>query len=108
LSAYAHDQTLLVKEDQTVRKGQKIAEMAATTRTVSSYIRDPAAGQAVDPAKCLPQVVMKKRNGYAQPAVRMRVSQRWQPDTVGRRPAAPIDQASLRDVQSALPGINDT
>ena len=30
LTAYAHNQTLLVKEDQTVRKGQKIAEMGAT------------------------------------------------------------------------------
>ena len=27
LTAYAHNQTLLVKEDQTVRKGQKVAEM---------------------------------------------------------------------------------
>ena len=26
-AAYAHNQTLLVKEDQSVRKGQKIAEM---------------------------------------------------------------------------------
>jgi len=30
LTAYAHNQTLLVKEDQTVRKGQKIAEMGST------------------------------------------------------------------------------
>uniref|UniRef100_UPI003FA7E45D murein hydrolase activator EnvC family protein n=1 Tax=Salmonella enterica TaxID=28901 RepID=UPI003FA7E45D len=30
LTAYAHNQTLLVKEDQSVRRGQKIAEMGST------------------------------------------------------------------------------
>ena len=30
LTAYAHNQALLVKEDQTVRRGQKIAEMGNT------------------------------------------------------------------------------
>ena len=30
LSAYAHNQTLLVKEDQTVKQGQKIAEMGSS------------------------------------------------------------------------------
>ena len=30
LTAYAHNQTLLVKEDQTVKRGQKIAEMGST------------------------------------------------------------------------------
>ena len=30
LTAYAHNQTLLVKEDQIVKRGQKIAEMGST------------------------------------------------------------------------------
>jgi lipoprotein NlpD len=33
LTAYAHNQSLLVKEDQSVRKGQKIAEMGPATPT---------------------------------------------------------------------------
>jgi lipoprotein NlpD len=56
LTAYAHNQTLLVKEDQTVRRGQKIAEMGASDADrVKLYfeIRKPG-GKLVDPAKVLP------------------------------------------------------
>jgi septal ring factor EnvC (AmiA/AmiB activator) len=46
LTAYAHNQSLLVKEDQTVRKGQKIAEMGQRHRPRQAALRDPPAGQA--------------------------------------------------------------
>jgi lipoprotein NlpD len=56
LTAYAHNQTLLVKEDQTVRKGQKIAEMGATdTDRVKLHFEIRRQGKPVDPARYLPQ-----------------------------------------------------
>ena len=47
LTAYAHNQTLLVKDDQQVKRGQKIAEMGSTRRRQrAAPLRDPQAGQA--------------------------------------------------------------
>jgi lipoprotein NlpD len=55
LTAYAHNQTLLVKEDQTVRKGQKIAEMGSTdTDRVKLHFEIRRQGKPVDPSKYLP------------------------------------------------------
>ncbi|HIV72784.1 MAG TPA: peptidoglycan DD-metalloendopeptidase family protein [Candidatus Aquabacterium excrementipullorum] len=56
LTAYAHNQTLLVKEDQAVRKGQKIAEMGNTdTDRVQLHFEVRKQGKPIDPAKSLPQ-----------------------------------------------------
>ena len=55
LTAYAHNQTLLVKEDQTVRKGQKIAEMGQSdTDRVKLHFEIRRQGKPVDPARYLP------------------------------------------------------
>jgi lipoprotein NlpD len=55
LSAYAHNQSLLVKEDQTVRKGQKIAEMGSSdTDRVKLHFEIRRQGKPVDPARYLP------------------------------------------------------
>ncbi|WP_427911820.1 peptidoglycan DD-metalloendopeptidase family protein [Ramlibacter sp. MMS24-I3-19] len=54
LTAYAHNQTLLVKEDQTVRKGQKIAEMGASDADrVKLHFEIRRQGKPVDPARFL-------------------------------------------------------
>ena len=55
LTAYAHNQTLLVKEDQTVRKGQKIAEMGSSDADrVKLHFEVRRQGKPVDPLKYLP------------------------------------------------------
>ncbi|MGN6526042.1 MAG: peptidoglycan DD-metalloendopeptidase family protein [Burkholderiaceae bacterium] len=55
LTAYAHNQTLLVKEDQFVKRGQKIAEMGSTdTDRVQLHFEIRRQGKPVDPAKLLP------------------------------------------------------
>ncbi|HEX5356623.1 MAG TPA: peptidoglycan DD-metalloendopeptidase family protein [Aquabacterium sp.] len=55
LTAYAHNQTLLVKEDQSVRKGQKIAEMGATDADrVQLHFEIRKRGKPIDPARQLP------------------------------------------------------
>ena len=55
LTAYAHNQALLVKEDQTVRKGQKIAEMGSTdTDRVKLHFEIRRQGKPVDPSRYLP------------------------------------------------------
>jgi lipoprotein NlpD len=55
LTAYAHNQTLLVKEDQNVKRGQKIAEMGSTdTDQVKLHFEIRRQGKPVDPAKFLP------------------------------------------------------
>ena len=55
LTAYAHNQTLLVKEDQAVRRGQKIAEMGSTDADrVQLHFEIRKLGKPVDPAKLLP------------------------------------------------------
>jgi lipoprotein NlpD len=55
LTAYAHNQALLVKEDQTVHKGQKIAEMGnSDADRVKLHFEVRRQGKPVDPAKYLP------------------------------------------------------
>jgi lipoprotein NlpD len=55
LTAYAHNQTLLVKEDQSVQKGQKIAEMGnSDADRVKLHFEVRRQGKPVDPAKYLP------------------------------------------------------
>ncbi|MCV2420788.1 peptidoglycan DD-metalloendopeptidase family protein [Paucibacter sp. DJ2R-2] len=55
LTAYAHNQTLLVKEDQAVRKGQKIAEMGSSdAEQVKLHFEVRKLGKPIDPAKVLP------------------------------------------------------
>ncbi len=55
LTAYAHNQTLLVKEDQTVQKGQRIAEMGSSDADrVKLHFEIRKQGKPVDPAKLLP------------------------------------------------------
>ena len=54
LTAYAHNQTLLVKEDQSVRKGQKIAEMGSSdSDRVKLHFEIRRQGKPVDPARYL-------------------------------------------------------
>ncbi|QPF74462.1 peptidoglycan DD-metalloendopeptidase family protein [Roseateles sp. DAIF2] len=55
LTAYAHNQTLLVKEDQAVRKGQKIAEMGSSDADqVKLHFEVRKQGKPIDPARLLP------------------------------------------------------
>ncbi len=55
LTAYAHNRALLVKEDQTVRRGQKIAEMGSTdSDRVKLHFEIRRQGKPVDPARYLP------------------------------------------------------
>ena len=55
LTAYAHNQALLVKEDQSVKRGQKIAEMGSTDASrVQLHFEIRRQGKPVDPAKLLP------------------------------------------------------
>ena len=55
LTAYAHNQALLVKDDQTVRKGQKIAEMGSTDAdSVQLHFEIRRQGRPIDPARLLP------------------------------------------------------
>lgn len=56
LSAYGHNDALLVKEGDTVRAGQKIATMGATgTSTVQLHFEIRRDGQPVDPQQILPR-----------------------------------------------------
>jgi lipoprotein NlpD len=55
LSAYAHNKTIFVKEDQNVTKGQKIAEMGnSDTDEVKLHFEIRQQGKPVDPSKFLP------------------------------------------------------
>ncbi len=55
LTAYAHNQALLVKEDQVVRRGQKIAEMGSSDADkVQLHFEIRRQGKPVDPARLLP------------------------------------------------------
>ena len=55
LTAYAHNQSLLVKEDQAVRRGQKIAEMGSSdAERVQLHFEIRRQGKPVDPVKLLP------------------------------------------------------
>ena len=54
LTAYAHNQTLLVKEDQVIKRGQKIAEMGSSdTDQVKLHFEVRRQGKPVDPVKYL-------------------------------------------------------
>ena len=54
LTAYAHNQTLLVKEDQAIKRGQKIAEMGnSDADQVKLHFEIRRQGKPVDPAKYL-------------------------------------------------------
>ena len=55
LTAYAHNQSLLVKEDQSVQKGQKIAEMGSSDADrVKLHFEIRRQGKPVDPSRYLP------------------------------------------------------
>ena len=55
LTAYAHNQALLVKEDQIVKRGQKIAEMGSTDADrVQLHFEIRKQGKPIDPARLLP------------------------------------------------------
>ena len=55
LTAYAHNQALMIKEDQSVKKGQKIAEMGnSDADRVKLHFEIRRQGKPVDPAKYLP------------------------------------------------------
>ncbi len=54
LTAYAHNQTLLVKEDQVIKRGQRIAEMGnSDADQVKLHFEIRRQGKPVDPAKYL-------------------------------------------------------
>jgi lipoprotein NlpD len=56
LTAYAHNQALLVREDQAVRQGQKIAEMGSSdTDRVKLHFEGRRLGKPVDPIGYLPK-----------------------------------------------------
>lgn len=55
LTAYAHNQNLLVKEDQVVRRGQRIADMGSTDADrVQLHFEIRRQGKPIDPARSLP------------------------------------------------------
>jgi len=55
LTAYAHNQKLLVKEDQAVKRGQQIAEMGSTdSERVLLHFEIRRRGKPVDPTRLLP------------------------------------------------------
>lgn len=55
LTAYAHNQALLVREDQFVKKGQRIAEMGSSDADrVQLHFEIRRQGKPVDPARLLP------------------------------------------------------
>ncbi|MFT3816342.1 MAG: peptidoglycan DD-metalloendopeptidase family protein [Rubrivivax sp.] len=55
LTAYAHNQTLLVKDEQVVKRGQKIAEMGSSDADrVQLHFEIRRLGVPVDPLKLLP------------------------------------------------------
>lgn len=56
LTAYAHNQKLLVKENQTVKKGQRIAEMGSSDADrVKLHFEVRKSGKPVDPLAYLPR-----------------------------------------------------
>jgi lipoprotein NlpD len=56
LTAYAHNQALLVREDQVVRRGQKIAEMGSSdSDKVQLHFEIRRGGKPIDPSRLLPQ-----------------------------------------------------
>jgi lipoprotein NlpD len=56
LTAYAHNQALLVREDQAVKQGQKIAEMGSSdTDRVKLHFEVRRLGKPIDPLSQLPR-----------------------------------------------------
>ncbi len=84
LTAYAHNQQLLVKEDQNVKRGQKIAEMGSTdAERVQLHFEIRKQGKPIDPAKLLPSAVMMlPDDGFAA----MAAGRIPRPGSPGRRP----------------------
>ncbi len=63
LSAYAHNKTIVVKEGQTITKGQVIAEMGSSdTDTVKLHFEIRHQGKPVDPSKFLPSAALGLAN----------------------------------------------
>ena len=55
LTAYAHNQALLVKDDQAVRRGQRIADMGSTdAERVQLHFEIRRLGKPMDPTRLLP------------------------------------------------------
>ena len=55
LTAYAHNQVLLVREDEVVRRGQKIAEMGSSDADrVQLHFEIRRQGRPIDPSRLLP------------------------------------------------------
>ncbi len=55
LTAYAHNQALLVREDDAVRRGQRIAEMGSSdAERVQLHFEIRRQGKPIDPARLLP------------------------------------------------------
>ena len=55
LTAYAHNQALMVKEEQAVKRGQKIAEMGSSdAERVQLHFEIRKQGKPIDPARLLP------------------------------------------------------
>ena len=55
VSAYAHNDKIVVEEQQDVKRGQKIAEMGSSdTDKVKLHFEVRREGKPVDPAKFLP------------------------------------------------------
>jgi lipoprotein NlpD len=55
LTAYAHNKTLLVGDDQPVKRGQKIAEMGSSdAERVQLHFEIRRSGKPIDPVKSLP------------------------------------------------------
>ncbi|MGZ8257294.1 MAG: peptidoglycan DD-metalloendopeptidase family protein [Gallionella sp.] len=56
LSAYAHNDKILVKEGQSIKRGEKIAEMGSTdAEQIKLHFEVRRLGKPVDPAKYLPK-----------------------------------------------------
>ncbi|WP_231502494.1 peptidoglycan DD-metalloendopeptidase family protein [Herbaspirillum sp. RV1423] len=56
LSVYAHNKSIMVKEGQTVNRGQQIAEMGDTdSRTVKLYFEIRSNGKPINPVPLLPK-----------------------------------------------------
>ncbi len=56
LTAYAHNRSILVSEGQTVKRGQKIAELGKTDSEIPKlHFEVRRAGKPVDPMKFLAQ-----------------------------------------------------
>ena len=66
LTAYAHNQALLVKEDQVVRRGQKIAEMGSSdAERVQLHFEIRRQGRPIDPAQAAAAALSASRRVLA-------------------------------------------